>query len=245
MSTDIYTALDTGCNNADLAAAAMRLRESGNWKRQRVTQIIPTAKQVDPRVYTAHMGMVKPPNQPFYPMVIVEAEVGAAYEAASKIIVENQPFVDSEYVLFIEHDNIPPTFGLIKLLEHMEKRPDLDAISGCYFTKGPGGVCQIWGDIKDPVVNYRPQPPDPNGGLVETYGIGQGFALWRMDLFKRLKAKNAPRPWFRTVKSERDGGVGTQDLFFANLARTYAGAKMAVACDVPVGHLDFSTGKIW
>ena len=241
---NIFT-VHTGEHNADLSASVKRLREGGQWTKQRVVQIIPTAEKVDARVYTAHMSLIKPPNQAFYPMTIVNAEVGAAYEEASKILLEHKPFNEADYVLFIEHDNIPPPWGLIKLLEHFQKRPDLDGISGLYFTKGVGGVAQIWGDIKDPLVNYRPQVPDKNGGLVETYGIGQGFALWKMDVFRKLKEKKIERPWFKTAKSEKDRGIGTQDLFFANLARTHTGAKMAVACDVPVGHIDFDSGRIW
>ena len=45
----------------------------------------------------------------------------------------------------------------------MEDHPEFAAIGGLYFTKGPGGCSQIWGDIKDPILNFRPQVPDPNG----------------------------------------------------------------------------------
>ena len=69
---------------------------------------------------------------------------------------------DWEYILTIEHDNVPPGDGVIKLVERMEEHPEFAWISGLLFHEGTaGGVCQIWGDIKDPIHNLDPQPPDP------------------------------------------------------------------------------------
>jgi len=62
-------------------------------------------------------------------------------------------------------------------------------LAACYH-KGHGGVPQIWGDPKDPVINFRPQRPDINGGLVECCGTGMGFNLWRLDMFKDEKLRN-------------------------------------------------------
>jgi hypothetical protein len=103
-----------------------------------------------------------------------------------------------------------------------------------YFLKGPGGVAQIWGDPKDPVVNFRPQPPDPQGGLVECCGTGMGFNLWRMSMFRDKKLR---RPWFKTLSGKEGRGIGTQDLYFWADARKH-GYRCAVACDVKVGHYD-------
>jgi hypothetical protein len=90
---------------------------------------------------------------------------------------------------------------------------------------------QIWGDPKDPVLNFRPQMPDPNGGLVECNGTGMGFVLWKMSMFKDKKLR---RPWF--VTNTKDG-ISTQDLYFWTNAKQH-GYRCAVACDVKVGHFD-------
>ena len=111
--------------------------------------------------------------------------------------------------------------------------PELACVSGLYYTKGPGGAPQIWGDPKDPVVNFRPQLPDPNGGLVECCGTGMGAAVWRMDMFKD---ERIAKPWFRTKASATEG-VGTQDLAFWSEARKH-GYRCAVDCSVKVGHYD-------
>jgi hypothetical protein len=110
----------------------------------------------------------------------------------------------------------------------MEAHPEFAGIGGLYFTKGEGGVPQIWGDPRDPLLNFRPQAPDPNGGLVECNGTGMGFNLWRLKLFKDPKLR---RPWFKTA----DGC--TQDLYFASDAKAH-GYRFAVDCSILVGHYD-------
>jgi hypothetical protein len=88
----------------------------------------------------------------------------------------------------------------------MEAHPEYACIGGLYWTKGEGGVPQIWGDPKDPMMNFRPQVPRPNE-LVECCGTGMGFNLFRLDMFKDQKLR---KPWFKT---QTEGGVATQDLY--------------------------------
>jgi hypothetical protein len=114
----------------------------------------------------------------------------------------------------------------------MEEHPELSCIGGLYWTKGEGGVPQIWGDPKDTLINFRPQPPDPNGGLVECCATGMGFNLWRLKMFRDERLR---KPWFKTVADHT--GVGTQDLYFWSDARKY-GYRCAIDCSVKVGHYD-------
>jgi hypothetical protein len=115
----------------------------------------------------------------------------------------------------------------------MEAHPELSCIGGLYWTKGPGGVPQIWGDPKDPVTNFRPLAPDPNGGLIECCGTGMGFNLWRLQMFRDERLR---RPWFKTICGTE--GIGTQDLYFWADARKY-NYRCAIDCSVKVGHYDF------
>jgi hypothetical protein len=143
-----------------------------------------------------------------------------------------------EYILTLEHDNTPPPDGVFRLLERMESDPDLACVGGLYFTKGEGGVAQIWGDPKDPLLNFRPQVPDLNGGLVECCGTGMGFNLFRMKMFKDARLR---KPWFKTQK---DNGVATQDLYFWQDARKH-GYRCAIDCGVKVGHYAHETDTNW
>lgn len=221
-----------GRHNGDLAASTARVLKGGTWKRQRVVMVIPAADAIPARVYLSHISLIFPPNQAAHRMLALGMEVGDAYSQAVAQILAHPELSTWEYLLTVEHDNCPPCDGLVKLIGHMENNPHLSALSGLYWTKGEGGVPQIWGrpDL-DPVVNYRPSPPVP-GQIVDAYGLGMGFCLHRMSLFKDERIR---RPWFRTLAGRE--GVGTQDLAFWAEARK-AGHRCAVACDVLVGHYD-------
>jgi len=167
-------------------------------------------------------------------MLALGMEVGEAYSNAILEVINHPDLSQWEYVLTIESDNTPPQDGLIKLIEQMDRHPEYSCIGGLYWTKGEGGIPQIWGDVRDPVINFRPQVPIP-GQLLECYGTGMGFTLWRLSMFRDSRLR---RPWFRTLRGTDGEGVGTQDLYFWTDARKY-GYRCAVDCSVLVGHYDY------
>jgi hypothetical protein len=221
----------TGINNRDLDATRSRLIRGGSWKHQRIVMVLPAADTIAAKVVLALMSLAFPPNNGVVRILAQGLEVGEAYSTAIEQILAHPELSKWEYILTVEHDNAPPGDGVIRLCEQMEKHPELSVIGGLYFTKGPTGVAQIWGDAKDPVLNFRPQLPDLNGGLVECNGTGMGFNLWRMSMFKDARLR---RPWFKT---QTHGGVSTQDLYFAADARKY-GYRFAIDCSIKVGHYD-------
>jgi hypothetical protein len=223
-----------GYHNEDLPKTTARIMEGGSWKKQRVIVIVPSAATMPTKVAMAHWSLAFPPNQAAHRMLALGMEVGDAYSSAIESILAHPDLSQWEYILTIEADNMPPFDGLVKLLDDMEKHPEYACIGGLYFCKGPGGCAHIWGDVRDPVVNFRPQPPDPNGGLVECCGTSMGFNLWRMSMFKDTRLR---RPWFKTLNGSEGQGIGTQDLYFWGDARKY-GYRCAVDCSVKVGHHD-------
>lgn len=230
---------DFGAHNADLLKSATRIMESGQWKRQRIVVILPASNSMSTKVALSHWNLIFPPNNAVSRILAVGMEVGEAYSQAIDAILANPELSQWEYVLTIEHDNVPPPDGVLKLLETMDAHPEYACVGGLYWTKGEGGVPQIWGDPADPVLNFRPQPPRP-GEVVECCGTGMGFNLWRMGMFRDEKI---PRPLFRT-KSSATEGVGTQDLAFWGEARKH-GYRCAVDCRVLVGHFDASQDMMW
>lgn len=221
-----------GAHNANMGASRSRIIEGASWKRQRVVMLIPAGVSIPTKVYLSHCGLIFPPNQGAYRMAAIGMEVGEAYSNAIEQVLAHPDLSQWEYLLTIEHDSLVPSDGLVKLIARMDAHPEFACIGGLYWTKGEGGVPQIWGDVKDPAPNYRPQPPDVNGGLVECCGTGMGFNLWRLSMFKDARLR---RPWFKTVADAT--GVGTQDLFFWSDARKY-GYRCAIDCSVKVGHYD-------
>jgi len=226
----------SGSHNSDLKMARARVLRNGSWKKQRIVVILPADEMMSTKVSLSHWSLVFPPNNGVVRILAQGMEVGEAYSNAIEQVLANPDLAQWEYILTIESDNAPPADGVITLLETLEQHPELACIGGLYFCKGPGGCPHIWGDIQDPVLNYRPQPPDSNGGLVECYGTSMGFNLWRLSMFKDDRLK---RPWFKTLNGKDGSGVGTQDLSFWTDARKY-GYRCAVHCGVKVGHHDLN-----
>jgi len=227
------TSPNIGLHNLNLPASTARIVQSGSWKKQRVVMLIPAGPTIPTRIYLSHCSLIFPPNQPAHRMATIQAEVGEAFSKSIEEILAHPVLGEWEYLLTIEHDNSPQADGLVRLIQRMESSRELSAIGGLYWTKGMGGVPQIWGDVKDPVMNFRPQAPDVAGGVVECYGVGMGFTLWRLQIFRDEKLRH---PWFKTVAGAE--GVGTQDLYFWGDARKY-GYRCGIDCSVLVGHYDF------
>lgn len=227
-----------GVHNADPNRTSARLLKGASWKRQRIVVILPADAMIAAKVSLSHWNLIFPPNNGVCRILAQGMEVGDAYSQAIQGILNHPELSKWEYILTIEHDNMPPQDGVMKLLESMEAHPELSCIGGLYYTKGEGGVPQIWGDVTDPILNFRPQLPDPNGGLKECCGTGMGFNLWRMSMFKDPHLR---RPWFVT---QTKGGVGTQDLYFWSDARKH-GHRCAIDCSVKVGHYSASDDTIW
>jgi hypothetical protein len=227
-----------GLHNGDLSKASARLMKGASWKRQRVVVVLPADNMIPAKVALSHWNLIFPPNNGVVRLLALGMEVGDAYSSALQNILAHPDLKDWEYILTMEHDNMPPSDGLLKLLETMEERKEFSCVSGLYFCKGEGGCAQIWGDPKDPVLNYRPQIPKPDE-VQECCGTGMGFAVWRLSMFKDEKLA---KPWFKTQKGA--GGVSTQDLAFWSDARKY-GYRCAVDCRVRVGHYSVEQNIVW
>lgn len=230
-----------GEHNKDINATRARILKNGSWKKQRIIEIMPSHDMVAAKCVLSWRNLAFPPNNGLYRLLALGMEVGDAYSNAIEQILAHPDLSQWEYILTMESDNAPPPDGVIKLIEHMENHPEFACIGGLYHTKGEGGVPQIWGDARDPTPNFRPQPPDPNGGLVECCGTGMGFNLWRVSMFKDARLR---KPWFRTLNGKAGEGMATQDLFFWGDARKH-GYRCAIACDVRVGHFDSSADFMW
>ena len=239
MKPQIIINQDLGFHNKDLEKSANRITQGGSWKDQSIVWITPSADMIAAKVVWSWLYMIFPPNNRISRVLALGQEVGEAYSNTIEGILADPNFNTYKYILTVEHDNAPEQMAVMKLLNRMEQNKHISAVSALYWTKGEGGVPQIWGDINDPIANYRPQPPIP-GNLMGTYGIGMGFALWRMDMFRD---KRLSRPLFKTKASSSEG-VGTQDLAFCSEAAKY-GYKFFVDCDCLCGHYDKENDIMW
>jgi hypothetical protein len=240
MKPQIISGFDGGAHNVNLQATNKRLDEGVSYKDVSTIIVIPALDSVPTKAVAAWWNMIQPPNQKIAKLFAAGMEVGAAYESTIEAILANEELAKWKYILTLEHDNIPPSDGLVKLLERAEAHPEFSVIGGLYWTKGPGGVAQCWGDPNDHPINFRPRKPLLDGGLLEVNGTGMGFTLYRLKMFKDKRLR---RPWFKSAASSQEG-VFTQDLFFAMDARKH-GHRFAIDCGVRVGHYDLAADQVW
>lgn len=239
MEPQIVSSYDGGRHNADLEQTISRLTKESAYKDLSCIQIIPAFGQIPTKAVASWLNMYTPPNQKFLRLFAMGMEVGDAYSKCIESILANPDLSKFKYILTLEHDNIPPPDGIVRLLSQMEDHSEYACIGGLYFTKGHGGCAQIWGDPKDPVLNFRPQIPIPNT-LQECCGTGMGFNAFRLDMFKD---ENLRKPWFKTTASQAEG-VMTQDLYAWSDFRKH-GYRCAIDTSIRVGHYDLTTDQTW
>lgn len=228
----------SGAHNADLDASTRRLYRAKSYRDLSTVIVVPCLRAGIPaRAVERWMGLMTPMNQRCIRIFMEGMEVGEAYSKAISLILAHPELSAWRYVLTMEHDNLPPADGLLRLYEHID---DYAAVGGLYWTKGPEGQPMIYGDPADGILNFRPQVPRV-GEVQECNGLGMGFTLFNMDVFRQVDP-----PWFRTVQEVGPDGAKayTQDLWFFQQVREKG---LRVACDtrVRVGHLDPQTGEVW
>ena len=225
-----------------------RIEKAQSYKNQSTICIIPCFNTLPTKAVESWLGLIPAMNQRFMRIFAKNMEVGTAYSETIDWIVGNpQRKIDPhpelsnwKYILTLEHDNLPPPDGIIKLYEDIG---DYDAVGGIYFTKGAGGLPMCYGKPDDYPKSFIPFLPEPDS-VTRCNGLGMGFTLFKMDMFKDVRL---PRPLFKTVAKYTEGkGVEayTQDLrFFEDAGKL--GYKFACSSRVKVGHYDTVDDFVW
>lgn len=207
----------------------------GLYKNLSTVWVTPTRGTCGTRVAFSWMNIMGAPNSALAKMCIEGMEVGKAYNEAIKTILSSPALSKFQYMLTVEEDNTCSPDSLLLLYESIQK---YDVVGGLYFIKGEGGAPMIWGDPKEPGT-YVPQVPLKDT-LQECNGLGMGFTLFRLDMFKNPGFEYGQ--WFQTIGTKTS--FMTQDLFFFQKAQQL-GYKFACDTRCKIGHYDSSTGTIW
>lgn len=239
MKPEFISSYDGGRHSADLTATLSKLEYRGEYRDLSCIVVIPALGTVPTKAVASWWNLFFPPNQKVVKLFAVGMEVGAAYSDTIAMILDHPDLSQYKYLVTIEHDNVIPADGIVKLLAQMEAHPEYSAIGGLYFTKGEGGVAQIWGNPNEHPLNFKPQLPRP-AELVECCGTGMGLTAFRLGMFKDQRLR---KPWFKTTSSMAEG-LMTQDLYAWQDFRKH-GHRCAIDCSVLVGHLDQLTGLVW
>ena len=238
MSETKIIGYESGLHNGDLQLSIDRLHKDCVYKDLSTIVIIPALNSVSTKAASSWWNMMFPPNQRVVKLFAQNMEVGEAYSVTIDQILSHPELSKYKYIMTLEADNVVPPDVLMKLLAQMEAHQEFACIGALYWTKGHGGVPQIWGDINDPVLNFKPMPPVA-GQLVECCGTGMGANIFRLDMFRDTRLR---KPWFKTTASTTEGCY-SQDLYAWTDFRKY-GYRCAIDCSVLVGHVD-GEGFVW
>ena len=228
-----------GAHNYNFLGSIERLGKNKAYRDLSTICIVPSRGVIPAKVTQCWMGMIPPMNQKFVRIFMIGMEVGEAYTSAIEQILSHPDLSKWKYVLTLEEDNLPPPDGILKLYENID---DYAAVGGLYWTKGEGGQPMIYGDPKDSELNFRPQPPVLD--IQECNGLGMGFTLFKLDVFKDPRIE---KPWFKTCQDwdlHKGAKVYTQDLYFFEKIKKL-GYKVACDTRVRVGHYDVGMDIVW
>lgn len=203
----------------------------GLYKNLSTIWITPTRGSMGTRVAFSWMNVQGGFNQQLVKVMAVGYEVGEAYNKMLVQILSTPSLAKFNYILCVEEDNMPPWNGLHLLYESIQ---GYDGVGGLYWTKGEAGVPMIWGDPKEPET-FVPQAPLKDT-VQECNGLGMGFTLFRLDIFKDPRFEFGK--WFVT------GDGKTQDLYFCLNAKRM-GYRFAVDTRCKVGHFCNLTDVVW
>lgn len=220
-------------------ASSARVIAGNTYKDVSTIIIIPTRGLIHCKAVASWWSLIQPMNQKVTKVFAAGMEVGDAYNNMIEQILLNPDLAKWKYILTMEEDNLPPPDGLIRLYEHAE---EYDVIGGLYWTKGEEGQPMIYGEGKEGDLHFRPQPPVRE--IQECDGLGMGFTLFKMDIFKDGRV---PKPWFKTLNEwdpQKGAKIYTQDLYFFENIRKL-GYKVACDTRVRVGHLDPASEVVW
>jgi len=179
--------------------------------------------------FAAYERLTKPRNTHLYfnPSLPLDVNRNECVEMA----IEN----GSEYILFLDHDNIFDPRLVVRMLEK-----NVPIIGGLYFERKYPYLPVMYTFPEDEsagtvrvVTNY------PSHELVKVDGIGMGCCLVKMEVFNRI-----PQPWF---SYEYNGHTwGTEDIAFFYRLRD-AGIPLYMDTKNTIGHLSMTeiTEKDW
>jgi len=250
MGGDRTKTLLQGRSNVRLIQAAQGIENKKQYKNQATVIVIPTLKMIPVPVVAAWFSLLHPSMQRMSgPNFFDGFEVAEAYNRAIDVILEQKPLASFQFVLTMEHDNIPPRDGLLRLLESIDGGVDgnvYDCVGGLYWNR-PQTAAEvsplIFGNPEETPRTFFVQVPKEDA-IQPCNGMGMGFTLFRLKMFREGKIA---KPYFESIQElTEDGNLITQSQDIAFFSKACdAGYKMAVDTRVRVGHMDPESGKVW
>ena len=152
---------------------------------------------------------------------------------ARERLVEEAIKSDMDYIVMFDDDMLLPIDMFERLIEDMEKHPEIDILAPLAFMRNPPYWAVIYNSIEgyDEVVhkpyhNMQQVKNYPKDTLVEADATGFGAVMIKMDVIKKMK-----KPYFFSTS-----GTG-EDVYFCVKAKKEADARVFIDTRIKLGHL--------
>lgn len=173
-------------------------------------------------------------------MVELQPEVGKPIDEARNALMEAAIANNCDFIFFLGDDVLPPSDAMMKLLQRMWDNPEIDMVTGMYWTKGWPTQPYIWrGMQRGPYMDWK---------LGEFFPIDfAGVDCILMRLTPKLKEMGPDwfsLDWTWSNEGEKPSLLATEDFYFYTRARK-AGIKLYCDTSVQCLHEDRDTGMVW
>lgn len=118
-----------------------------------------------------------------------------------------EDYKDVTHIMFIDADTIPQDVNVVQTLLAANV-----PFIGCMYWNSMNAGVNAWlrGDV---IQQDQPAP------IVQVDTIGIGCSLISMEVFRKMKELNIPRPWFYFHLGEKPGEMMSEDTHFQLLAK--------------------------
>lgn len=189
---------------------------------------VPTLGQVHWKFVMTLQTLVKPEG------VILEMLPRSLPDIARNNLAETALSCGADFIFYLDDDMLFNNENLLmKFLETMDKRPEIDMISAVPFMRNyPHYPCVF--TAHDDVPYYRVYT-NFNKGVQEVDATTSACTLIRTDLFRRMEEGMGHKRYydFLHIGKERMG----EDVAFCYQAKKYANARIFVDTDEFIGHI--------
>lgn len=163
---------------------------------------------------------------------------GMPVDDARTYLVENAIKIDSDYILFIDDDIVPPIDGICKMLTLLETNNEIGAVSGDYYLKGNPSY-SVHLQLNDNGIVKELEQVNCRDIIENNWLVGFGFVIIRSEFFKQAR-----KPWFKchskNIKNiEVNEDAHCTELLFIN------GYKVIIDKSIKCLHLDYNNKCIY
>lgn len=204
-----------------------------------VAMCVPLAGRPVPAEWAfAFKGMDPPINFNMMHMSTIKMKVDEARNFSAQWALDQK----CKYLFFLGDDVVPPSHVLRRFIYIMENNPEIDVVSGVYFTKSDPSVPLVFrGNGAGSYWNWTV------GEFFWVTGCGMDCCCIRTSVFEKMR-----KPWFQTIKADTYAEdipkteVWTEDLYFCDQLEKQLGKnprRIWVDASIICDHWDVSQMK--